>query len=105
MASGDVLVHDVMLFHSSEQITGQRHRRTIYFEFRSQTQARTNPGFTREWIELRHQLLEVAQKRWRMHHDRPFGSDDWSREERQLVDQLYAVNAQIEPGHYCFPHG
>ncbi len=104
MDPGDVLVHDVMVLHSSEPITKQKYRRTIYFEFRSQTQAQTNPGFTREWIELRHQLLELAQRRWRKHHYQTFGNDEWSKEERQLMDKLYAVNTQIEPGHYCFPH-
>lgn len=102
MDPGDVLVHDVMAVHSSEPITEQGCRRTVYFEFRSPVNARTNHGFTHEWIALRHQLIQIAQRRWQRHHDRPSDSDEWSKDERQFIDQLYAIKAQIEPGHYCF---
>lgn len=105
MDPGDVLVHDVMAVHSSEPITKQEYRRTIYFEFRSKAQAQTNQGFTSEWIELRSQLLEIAHKRWKMNHEQLSDSDKWSKKERQLIEQLYRTKAQIEPGHYCFRHG
>lgn len=104
MEPGDVLIHDVMVAHSSQPVTDQDFRRVIYFEFRSIKQARTNQGFSEEWIGLRYQLSKLAQQRWQeiQTGNVDFEQNEYSFEEKELIEKLYSIQAQIEPGHYCF---
>lgn len=57
---GDVLVHDVMIVHGSEAVTGNRLRRTIYYEFRAAEQIAAEGPWDAEWIDRRLRLLPVA---------------------------------------------
>ncbi|GAA1055152.1 hypothetical protein GCM10017608_20040 [Agromyces luteolus] len=57
---GDVLVHDVMVVHGSESVTGNRLRRTIYYEFRAAEQIAAEGPWDAEWIDRRLRLLPVA---------------------------------------------
>jgi len=57
---GDVLVHDVMVVHGSEAVTGNRLRRTIYYEFRAAEQILAEGPWDAEWIDRRLRLLPVA---------------------------------------------
>jgi ectoine hydroxylase-related dioxygenase (phytanoyl-CoA dioxygenase family) len=103
MEPGDVLVHDVMAVHASAPVAGQGLRRTVYFEVRPRAQAHANPGFEEEWIELRRRLMDLACRRWQ--HRRADAEDDrdrWSEEEKEVIGRMYAIEARIESGHYCF---
>lgn len=104
MELSDILIHDVMVVHSSLPVIDQDYRRVIYFEFRPITQAKTNQGFSEEWIEYRQQLNKLAQQRWQKIQDRNsnFNQKEWSLEEKELIEKLYSIQAHIEPGHYCF---
>lgn len=57
---GDVLVHDVMVVHGSEAVTGNRLRRTIYYEFRAAEQIAAEGPWDAEWVDRRLRLLPVA---------------------------------------------
>lgn len=57
---GDVLVHDVMVVHGSEAVTGNRLRRTIYYEFRPAEQILAEGPWDAEWIDKRLRLVPVA---------------------------------------------
>ena len=57
---GDVLVHDVMVVHGSEAVTGNRLRRTIYYEFRAAEQIAAEGPWDAEWVDQRLRLLPVA---------------------------------------------
>ncbi|WP_430645203.1 phytanoyl-CoA dioxygenase family protein [Agromyces sp. GXS1127] len=57
---GDVLVHDVMVVHGSEAVTGNRLRRTIYYEFRAAEQILAEGPWDAEWVDRRLRLLPVA---------------------------------------------
>ena len=60
MEPGDVLVHDVMLLHGSEGVTGNRLRRTIYYEFRAAEQILAEGPWDAEWVANRLRLLPLG---------------------------------------------
>lgn len=60
MEPGDVLVHDVMVVHGSEAVTGNRLRRTIYYEFRAAEQILAEGPWDAQWVDKRLRLLPVA---------------------------------------------
>lgn len=64
MEPGDVLLHDVMLVHGSEQAQGNALRRTLYYEFRAAEEILLDGPWDREWIDRRMRLIPVSQKRY-----------------------------------------
>ncbi|MEI5582503.1 MULTISPECIES: phytanoyl-CoA dioxygenase family protein [unclassified Agromyces] len=104
---GDVLVHDVMVVHGSEAVTGNRLRRTIYYEFRPAEQILAEGPWDAEWIDRRLRLLPVAlREHARANPDatpfawnvdpalRPQASDDDAAE-------LRIAHLVHSPGSYC----
>lgn len=60
MEPGDVLLHDVMIVHGSEQVEGKDLRRTIYYEFRAAEEVLEDGPWDREWIDRRLRLMPVG---------------------------------------------
>ena len=57
MEPGDVLLHDVMVYHGSPRTSGGDLRRTIYYEFRSVEWNRDSGIWANEWIDRRLKLI------------------------------------------------
>jgi ectoine hydroxylase-related dioxygenase (phytanoyl-CoA dioxygenase family) len=91
MASGDVLLHHVMVVHGSPQVVGHDLRRTIYYEFRPAEEILEDGPWDRAWIERRLRLVplglaahrrahpDAAQFAWRVGETlrpAPLGSDE-----------------------------
>ncbi len=64
MEPGDVLLHDVMIVHGSEQVEGKDLRRTIYYEFRATEEILEDGPWDREWIDRRLRLLPVGLRHY-----------------------------------------
>lgn len=64
MEPGDVLLHDTMVVHGSEQVAGKELRRTIYYEFRAAEEIIEDGPWDREWIDRRLRLLPPALRRY-----------------------------------------
>ena len=64
MEPGDVLLHDVMVVHGSEQVEGKDLRRTIYYEFRPAEEILEDGPWDREWIDRRMRLIPLGLKRY-----------------------------------------
>ena len=62
---GDVLVHDVMVVHGSEAVTGNRLRRTIYYEFRAAEQILAEGPWDAEWVDRRMRLIPLGIEKYR----------------------------------------
>jgi hypothetical protein len=60
MAPGDVLVHDVMVVHGSEEVTGNRLRRTVYYEFRPAEQILAEGPWDTDFIDRRLRLIPLG---------------------------------------------
>jgi ectoine hydroxylase-related dioxygenase (phytanoyl-CoA dioxygenase family) len=64
MQPGDVLLHDVMVVHGSEETHGKALRRTIYYEFRAAEEILEDGPWDRSWIDQRLRLLPVGLRRY-----------------------------------------
>lgn len=104
---GDVLVHDVMLVHGSAPVTGNRLRRTLYYEFRPAEQILDEGPWDAAWVQRRLRLIplglsEYAHRspgkpgfRWQApEHLRPEPFDEAAAE-------LRIVHETHTPGSYC----
>ena len=63
MEPGDVLLHDTMVVHGSEQVAGKALRRTIYYEFRAAEEILDDGPWDRGWIDRRMRLLPLGLAR------------------------------------------
>ncbi|WP_112479115.1 phytanoyl-CoA dioxygenase family protein [Vibrio variabilis] len=93
--AGDIVIHDVMLVHSSPPINEEARRRTVYFEFRSLEHTQANPLFSASWIQQRQELNRYACHLW---SQSPASTTD---NEFKLQD-LYKQQVRYESAEYCF---
>ncbi len=68
MEPGDVLLHDVMVVHGSEQVEGKALRRTIYYEFRPAEEILEDGPWDRDWIDRRLRLISLGVRRYQQAH-------------------------------------
>jgi ectoine hydroxylase-related dioxygenase (phytanoyl-CoA dioxygenase family) len=68
MEPGDVLVHDVMLLHGSEAVTGNRLRRTLYYEFRAAEQILSEGPWDASWVADRLRLMPLGLAAYQRAH-------------------------------------
>lgn len=107
MEPGDVLVHDVMVVHGSEAVTGNKLRRTIYYEFRAAEQIMSEGPWDAAWVDQRLRLLplglaehakanpDAEQFEWGISDEfRPESSGDRDAE-------LRVAHTAHSPGSYC----
>lgn len=111
MQAGDILVHDMMLAHSSEPMTINKKRSVIYFEFLSATQVEKEAIYTEELVTNRTNLLNVALSYYKLQnpsleqfHWKTSNRQDFETVEtiRVVLDEIYSIPIQGKPSHYCF---
>ncbi|HEX3816353.1 MAG TPA: phytanoyl-CoA dioxygenase family protein [Mycobacteriales bacterium] len=107
MQPGDILVHDVMVVHGSEAVTGNRLRRTIYYEFRAAEQILTEGPWDSRWVDQRLRLVPLALRQHRQTYPDVAGFV-WNADERhrpvEMGDaetELRVVHTGHSPGSYC----
>lgn len=104
---GDVLVHDVMVVHGSEAVTGNKLRRTIYYEFRPAEQIVAEGPWDREWVDQRIRLVPLGLKEYAAKHpsDELFNWDisDEFRPAALADDdtELRVAHTTHSPGSFC----
>jgi ectoine hydroxylase-related dioxygenase (phytanoyl-CoA dioxygenase family) len=59
--AGDILIHNPMMVHSSNNITGQSTRRTLYYEFRPLEQLKNQNAWQQPLLDQRLNLMKTAQ--------------------------------------------
>lgn len=108
MSAGDVLLHDVMLAHTSEGLVSQGQREVIYFELRSLKHILNNPRMSREWISARQHLKNIEHEAYgkitggtvRRETTETLTESD----ERRSIEEVYTLPLGRETGRYCNPH-
>jgi len=108
MFPGDVLLHDVMLAHSSEGLVHHCQRQVLYFELRSLKHIENNPNFSREWISARQHFKEMEQVAYR--RSVASGGGPLRMEatvsdapKPTFVEDVYTTPLARETGRYCNP--
>jgi ectoine hydroxylase-related dioxygenase (phytanoyl-CoA dioxygenase family) len=111
MRAGDILLHDMMLAHSSEPMTERTIRRVLYFEFLSAAHVRQENIYTEALIHRRTRLQSLAIRYYReLHPDAAlfnwthpladqFKSDT---NQHQALKEIYAQEVGAKPSTYCF---
>ena len=111
MQAGDILVHDMMLAHSSEPLQVNQKRRVIYFEFLSAKQVEKEGIYSNDLVTNRTNLLNVALSYYKLQN--PFldyfywetGSNqnfETLEDMRAVLDEIYAIPIKGKPSNYCF---
>jgi Phytanoyl-CoA dioxygenase (PhyH) len=98
MQAGDILIHDMMLAHSSEPMTRNPLRRVIYFEFLSAAHVANEAIYDMGIVQKRSHLVELA-KDYRLALQQP-GADLTAI--RQDLSVIYEEWVKAHPSVYCF---
>jgi ectoine hydroxylase-related dioxygenase (phytanoyl-CoA dioxygenase family) len=111
MKAGDILLHDMMLAHSSGIMQHNSIRRVLYFEFLSVSQVRNESIYSEELLHNRLRLLQLAISHYRNLHPNgevfhwqnpipeavlPAGSF------REDLEKICSINVGARPSAYCF---
>jgi ectoine hydroxylase-related dioxygenase (phytanoyl-CoA dioxygenase family) len=111
MKTGDILLHDMMLAHSSGIMHHNRQRRVLYFEFLSLAQVRRENIYTEDLLQNRMQLLHLAIHHYRQQYpneaffawENPLGiSANSGKTTAVALQEIYAREVNARPSAYCF---
>lgn len=111
MKAGDILIHDMMLAHSSEPLKMNERRRVIYFEFLSAKQVETEAIYSSELVANRTNLLYVASSYYKMKNPlleqfdckkEAFNYLETEEEIRNTLKEIYFMPIKAKPSNYCF---
>ncbi|RCK46987.1 hypothetical protein TH25_15785 [Thalassospira profundimaris] len=95
---GDIITHDVMLVHCSDNLTQMQRRRTLYVEFRSPEQALKNTTMTRDWIKAQQNLLGRAESFYRRARKSQHLENTTFPE---TITHPHATQIRLEAANYC----
>ena len=111
MHAGDILIHDMMLAHSSGVLKKNILRRVIYFEFLSSAHVAAENIYTKELVQRRTRLQHAATRHYQLIHPEekifehplpnPCTSDD-EIEIKIILEEIYSLPINARPSTYCF---
>ncbi len=111
MQAGDILIHDLMLAHSSGMLTQFAKRRVIYFEFMSSNQAKNEQIYTNEMIEKRTALIPLAINAYKRSNNTN-EAFNWQHPNKEsyynngdvleTIETIYTTHLKVKPANYCF---
>lgn len=110
MKAGDILIHDMMLAHSSAPIKKNSIRRVLYFEFLSAAHVKAENIYTDELVERRTRLLFAATRHYEsLHpHEKKFmhpkenpAKEDVFKEIETILKEIYCEPTRARPSDYC----
>jgi hypothetical protein len=111
MQAGDILIHDMMLAHSSGFLTKNLLRRVIYFEFLPAAHVAAENIYTKELVQRRtrlqyaacrhYQLLHPEEKKFEHPLSNPCAGDE-EKEVSEILKEIYSLPINARPSTYCF---
>jgi hypothetical protein len=110
MKAGGILIHDMMLAHSSAPLVKNNIRRVIYFEFLSAAHVKAENIYTDELVNRRTRLLFAACKHYKATHptspqfelNKEDVFDDANKTVEDILQEVYAEQIKARPSTYCF---
>jgi hypothetical protein len=108
MKAGEILIHDLMLVHSSGLLSTSPRRRVVYFEFMSSSQAIEEQIYPTESILSRVELIPLAIQAYRQKFPNA-NAYEWKHPEKDVFsqsitpDRVHNALLQLKPANYCFP--
>ncbi|MCX6318230.1 MAG: phytanoyl-CoA dioxygenase family protein [Bacteroidetes bacterium] len=117
MMAGDILIHDMMLAHSSAPMRRNALRRVLYFEFLSRQHVLKENIYTDELVKNRTHLIHAALHHYQQVHSNegpaqhPFAwKNEWAatfapvNDLPALLTKIYSTPIGARPSTYCFEH-
>jgi hypothetical protein len=110
MKAGDILIHDMMLAHSSGLMNKNPVRRVIYFEFLSAAHVLKENIYSVELVNRRTRLLFVATRYYQLLHpgEEYFihkkihpAPEDNEKDMNQVLTEIYKEPIHARPSAYC----
>jgi ectoine hydroxylase-related dioxygenase (phytanoyl-CoA dioxygenase family) len=111
MKAGDILIHDMMLAHSSAPLNGHLLRRVVYFEFLATELVRNEAIYAEELVERRTALQAAAHTYYHLQHPDAV-VNEWQPAQaygintlaqvRQQLQRIYSRPINARPSAYCF---
>ncbi len=109
--AGDILLHDMMLAHSSEPLQINKLRRVIYFEFVSASHMLKEQIYTQELINRRTRLISAASNHYsycnekhQLNFDNNNFTKDYGLDITTVLKEIYSLPINARPSNYCFDH-
>jgi hypothetical protein len=110
MQAGAVLIHDMMLVHSSEPIRINNMRRVIYFEFLSATHVRAENIYAEDLIQRRTKLIFLATYLYSKNnpnekqflHNKENALEVNQENFMETLHDIYGEQIRARPSTYCF---
>lgn len=111
MQAGDILIHDMMLAHSSGPLRKNALRRVIYFEFLSASHVKKENIYTDALVQRRSRLHFTASRYYQSLHPRekqfsfsvpPPCADDSLKDCNEILQEIYSLPIHARPSTYCF---
>jgi ectoine hydroxylase-related dioxygenase (phytanoyl-CoA dioxygenase family) len=110
MKARGILIHDMMLAHSSALLIKNNIRRVIYFEFLSAAHVKAENIYTDELVQRRTRLLFAATKHYKNIHstsqqfelNKEDIFEDTNRPVEEILQQVYSASINARPSTYCF---
>lgn len=106
--TGEILIHDMMLAHSSEPMRINPLRRVVYFEFLSAAHVRAEQIYTEELVHRRRRLIFAASRYYESLHPDEAKFVHTGREEADqdkdltaILAAIYAEHINARPSTYC----
>lgn len=106
MKAGEILIHDLMLVHSSGLLTTFPRRRVIYFEFMSSSQAIEEQIYPTTSILSRVGLIPLAIQAYQQKYPNA-EAYEWKHPEKDFFsqnitpDRVYNASLRLKPANYC----
>ncbi|MFN0175587.1 MAG: phytanoyl-CoA dioxygenase family protein [Saprospiraceae bacterium] len=110
MQAGDILIHDMMLAHSSDPMQHNALRRVLYFVFLPTVQVKNEDLYPASTIETRTRLLNLAKQYYAQKHavesleskdQKPAPYMESEITFRQQLQEVYDYRPRPRPSAYC----
>jgi hypothetical protein len=110
MKAGGILIHDMMLVHSSEPIRINNMRRVIYFEFLSTAHVRAENIYAEDLIQRRTKLIFLATYLYKKNNT---NEEEFLHIKENIIEvsedsfvetlhEIYCERIHAKPSTYCF---
>ncbi len=111
--AGDILIHDMLLAHSSAPLQRNSIRRVLYFEFLSAAHVKAENIYSDELVKRRSRLLYTATRLYASLHpeEKQFVHpkenpelEDKFKEIETILKEIYCQPTRARPSEYCLNH-
>jgi ectoine hydroxylase-related dioxygenase (phytanoyl-CoA dioxygenase family) len=103
--AGEILIHDMLLAHSSGLLQKNTMRRVIYFEFLTTEHVKAEAIYSETLVKRRMAVTEIARQYYQQIHSGTNTAEELEvirQQKKKELAPLYKLPVQARPSTYCF---